>query len=1083
MCVKKNHLELQIVFSLLNFPFRQQVYLHDGPCTEKMPTINVPAEIYDSMHGVDETIELANAGTNPPAVPESSYDIKPDVPADVYDSTSGVDERIELANDEKNLPAAPESSYEIIEPIEEVIYNPNAGGSEPIDVHDILHPMRASRRSFGKIKSKIEQGLKEIESKLRRTNLGSIGDTVGSSLSTPSTSLGLDSMSSAAKKSLEEFLQRIRAGKGNLAFGPNVATSIVQPVKLIEKVQPEKVPATVEPFKLIEDIGQAIPAIVQPTTQVESVGAPAIQPEKLLEEVGKAGPIVQPTSLIDDDEKPLPKNVTHELSKQQLLDVKDIRAEITYAVDHHKYAHSSDEIKKIYQSEHHHHHNHHNNGTHHSLQSPQKNAAKAHNSASSVVGSQHVEFSAVPEEITAEQLPAALPTPLSLLNATMAEIDRRNEELVEEMMAKKLAGDGRKEIIANVIESHAGVGAGAEPTFVNSDTREVLHIKAVTEDMRFTLGQTVVAWKTIQRNARDKHALVGLTATGVLLLAEKNGTYVVQAEVPMISPPSCMTTYTRWNHTQQTIEGIVVVATQSELVFLRVNEALDAMRFYWMVPMNEHTVSAVEYFTVNDAHLIVLVSADVDRPSANLYRFALDHREFYLRESLTLAVPAKTVAYLATGSEHFLTFPQRKTAVVYKYGHDRFKYFIEIDAENIETLETFEMGGNGYLALGGTRPRILRYHRGQFHDQTILAPSWGIVEHFLPIPARTYRDDMIVLIQHRIAFSTHNISVLEALIWNGEAFDPALSIPCIINERKSELGLGCMLDADREMGIHGATVFQRNNFITILSPRHDAPSGLFDLEFELKPSEYEYDEAMIDLFAEVLVLLEMREQQVSDARQTFVDFEMSRDEEIVVADRAFDTIVTNYAEWTGEIAPTTQLFYGSEPTDTETITSFILTVNAAQSSMPSEVPRPKRDDIESNVVRWESLDVLNLFVESINNVSAADFVFLRNKTLDLNGNLVLKQSLDFDDVQWRGAESQQTIPILPNQTPSEPREADNGEAGDIVTERLDVDGDFSFEEINGVVWLDLINEIVLKNQPQDLSELIVNGVSGSGDST
>lgn len=1027
-----------------------------------------------------------------------------DVPAEVYDSIPGIDEHYEsVLQSGADVPAT--SLFDIADDAE-AVYVSIDGKPKPSEVDD-EEQMRASR-CFDTMKLRLAQRLKELELKLSLSGLPPLGETVGSALKLPSTS-------PASSNPLEEWLARLRLGNAEVSpDGPDVgkAAPSLPSVNFDAKIQPKKPPTAVASDDELQDVGRSVSAI-GPSVKDGS-------PDDGV--VGAAGPIVQPGSFFDDEEPEKPKKVTHTMTKQQLHDVKDIRDEINLAIKHHEYAHSNDEIHKIYESEHHphhHHHHHHANGTHHHQQngdstnqhhdadgkhnhqqnddtnqhhhgdgthhhqhgdgehSPKHHDGKKQPNESDVlpswlVGSQRADFSFIPGEGDGNPSPAELPEPQSLANVTLSDADRHVEDVVEDMMAKKLATDEPTKIVANVVESHAqdAEDSETEQSIVNSDLREVLHIRAIAEDTRFNLGHTVVAWRTIQRNAHDKHALVGLTATGVILLVERNGTYVVQAEVATLTAPVCMTTYTRWNRTLSTIEGIVIVATQSELVFLRVNEQLDTMERYWIVPMNAYKVSAIEYFAINDAHMLVLAAADVTPPLANVYRFGLDHRELYLRESIALSVSASTVAFFTTGSENFLTFPQQDSAVVYKFTQDRFKFFVAIDAKNIETLEAFEMGGNTYLALGGARPRILRYFRGEFQDQTILAPSWGIVEHFLPIPARTYRDDLIVLIQHRIDFATHNISVLEALIWNGEAFDPVLSIPCYINGRKSEHGLGCMLDSERELGIEGATILQRNNFITILVPRHEAPSGLFDLEFELKPAEYEYDEAMLDLFAEILVMLDARAQQLTDARQTFDDFETSRDAEIVITDGTFDTIVTNYAEWDGEIEPTTKIFYGNEPTDAQTITNFIAVVNTMAASMNTEPPRSKRDDFDSNVVRVDSLNVSHLFVETINNVSINDFIAIENDSLDLNGTLVLQQPIDFNEVQLRGGESD------PTAHDSELREEANEQSDEPIIERLDISGDIAFEEINGMAWQQLVDEIVLRNQPQDLTELIVNGV-------
>jgi len=167
------------------------------------------------------------------------------------------------------------------------------------------------------------------------------------------------------------------------------------------------------------------------------------------------------------------------------------------------------------------------------------------------------------------------------------------------------------------------------------------------------------------------------------------------------------------------------------------------------------------------------------------------------------------------------------------HGRGRFISFSNITSDGVTSVSGFKMGGHSYLAVGGYNPQVLRYHRGKLHPQTILSSSFGFVEQYMPIEARTYRDDLLLLVQHRIHFETHSLSALEALLWNGEAFNSAFSIPCYIGDVLVNFGITCMIDFERKQGIYGATVIQRGRNISLLVPRQDAPSGLFNLHLTL----------------------------------------------------------------------------------------------------------------------------------------------------------------------------------------------------------------------------------------------------------
>lgn len=563
--------------------------------------------------------------------------------------------------------------------------------------------------------------------------------------------------------------------------------------------------------------------------------------------VGAKGPVVQPTFLMDDSNVVKPFGYSpYRITQKQMRETAALRKEINDAVKNHVYVHSSSEAKN------------------------QSSAAKDSDDANSDdeesesprpyysnifdfwdrlisqsrglfkrppfgapirLGDARSDFSFVPKATEAPPHGDA-DAPADVIHAAdpLTDEDAANAATVDQMMANAAAKARTDGIVSNTVDSF--VNNVEQPMYEMSQTRETLEMKSITEDMRFKIGENVIEWKTLQRHHQEAHALIGLTKGGIALVLEKSNTYTLETEIPLIEP-IYFTTLTHWNHTSAAVEGVVIVATEHEIVFLRVNEAMTTMEAFWMWPVYKKS-QYIKYFELDGAPTLMLVAGT----SVNFYRLDFVGRVSYLRESFQLNYPATTAALVTSGHETFVCFPQKSLVVVYKYTDNRFKRFTQIETENADTLSAFEMGGYSYLAIGGAKPKILRYHRGDFHDQTILAQSWGFVEHFLPIPARTYRDDLILLIQHRVAYGTHDHSYVEALIWNGRAFDAALTVPCYVNQVKSPIGMACMLDVEREEGILGATVFQRNRTISILVPRLNAPSGLFDLEIELLPGTF-----------------------------------------------------------------------------------------------------------------------------------------------------------------------------------------------------------------------------------------------------
>lgn len=819
--------------------------------------------------------------------------------------------------------------------------------------------------------------------------------------------------------------------------------------------------------------------------------SPPSQNDALLGDAHK--PVVLPDYLMDKDEqKKKKKTHPNRITMQQLKETADLRKEINYAVKQGIYVHSASEVKNMKQKiadndpppnipsqyvpssednlptpppvpqypsfnppafpsfE-----NFYNDFWQNLFGSSQKRIQEPS------LGSARSDFSYVPDQKPSpdEQIVNHLPSENEPIDDGFVHgaDSHSNDKAIEAMMVKAAEQMKSKGIISNTVESYAN--SEAAPFIEENRVREELNITSVTEDMRFNIGENVIGWRTLQRNKRESHALIGITNTSVLLVLERNGVYKLQVEKHLLSSPTFFITYTYWNETQQSIDGIVIVSIQHEIVFLRVNEAMDKMDVIWIWPTS-NTARYLHHFMIDNSDTLLIITDLHGGSAASLYRFNMNEEVFFLRQSLSLKSRALNMALIQSGFNTFMCFPQKGHAVIYKYNNDHFRYFTQIESHNANILTAFEMGGYSYLAIGGSKAKILRYHRGKFQDQTILSKSWGNVEFFLPVPARTYRDDLILFVQHRMDYGSHTNSYLEALIWNGQAFHPALQVPCYINEHESELGLGCMLDEDRDLGIIGATMFQRNRSISVIVPRHEAPSGLFDLEIDLLPAVSTLNEHLLELLSEVIIMLDIREQVLGEARQLIDKFPKGPMEEVTIKNQNLDIIYTQNLDL-GSLIPTDGVFVGDELITKEVVDEFSQLLNKTETNVQllEELKRNKRE--ESNIIEHlhlKSVNVSELNVQYINDIPSKDLIFVEDGNLKLHGTVVLNQTIKPEFVERMYDGSDQLL---------------GQEAADMTI----ITGDLTFEEINGIKWKDFINQIVLKHLSNNIDNMEVLGVS------
>lgn len=635
--------------------------------------------------------------------------------------------------------------------------------------------------------------------------------------------------------------------------------------------------------------------------------------------------------------------------------------------------------------------------------------------------------------------------------------------------------------------------------------REKLEIISVVEDPTFSLGEKVIEWKTLQMHIGVRHALIGRTTNDLLLVVEVNGTYQLEHELNFPYVISTTATFTKWNGTHA--EGIIAVASTNQITFVRVTDDLSKMEMIWKWTMHG-TATTMMYFQLLEADTLLIVS-DLENgaAAADIYTFELDTLQSWLLQKIPLQYACPSVSILDVHLEYILCFAQNNSVELYhKYhsGTEGFTHTQSILAAQVQNLATFTIGGLSYLTFGGKKPQILRFSRGKFHPQTILPPSWGFVEYMVPIPARTYRDDLILLIQHRIEFEgSHSIPDLQAAAWQGEAFGSAgLSVPCYYGDVKYERGLSCMLDLDRDQGIFGSSIIQRGNRVSLLVPREQAPSGLFHLEFKLvKVGGDDDDDGSVvgdhqnsrvrDVMQEIVNYQNEMVQQTNDALVNSVEFGgefteewqidwMEVEEIKIEGDFEADEIWFGDKLWTDDDSTEEDIDALCEILieQLRQINDFIrsLEVDRIGTSEIKHVESPSANG-QFNIDKMhilrekrsaeyvDNVKVKHLNVEFINGVPVENYIFIDNDgILDLgNIDVVVNAELEVaEEVQ------------IPTENISTDV-AESAPASNIGS--LHVTGDMNVDTINGVVWTEFIQQLVMTNTNNAFDHLDVLGVS------
>lgn len=592
--------------------------------------------------------------------------------------------------------------------------------------------------------------------------------------------------------------------------------------------------------------------------------------------------------------------------------------------------------------------------------------------------------------------------------------------------------------------------------------RESLQIDGIREMTSFKFGEGVEQWKSFTISI-DKVALVGKTSNSVFVMIGHNDSYRTNFSIPFDVQPGrrlLIETLKIWDSHKNHVRDLILVGANQQLIWYELSELGVVELQRWNI-LKE--IDSVAYFNHDGSDILLVSLVDENgKVQAELIEFNVPNGEFWVLQVFPLQDRSPSMAPLDLGRDLIVAFVQTNKVLVYRHHltnhlRGRFTLFKTIEAANVSSISGFRIGGNSYLAIGGDQSKILRYINGDFTEQTILSQTFGTVEQFLPVPIRTYRDDLVLLVQHRLNLATHSIVVVDALIWNGVAFGTVLSVPCNISSDPHANSFTCMLDPYRNEGLIGATFIHqaKQHRLLILVPRYQVHSGLFRVHYSIVDVEdpimkdieqtknsikflnrmLDYEDSVRNEIKEALKSgvnakddfefedLELREidtefleidrtvsiekdaVQFLGVKWTQNDFLMNLDDlENVIASsesrlKFIDDKLNQLNRIYRQAPPAQQQSFTDSPIHNIGTFPFNGQLKSINIHYSQERPRQQRQINPIKESRVSALTVRNLEVETINGILVSDLLFLENGQLIIpEQNVIFEQSVEVDNV-------------------------------------------------------------------------------------
>ncbi|KAF5302872.1 hypothetical protein FQA39_LY02052 [Lamprigera yunnana] len=409
--------------------------------------------------------------------------------------------------------------------------------------------------------------------------------------------------------------------------------------------------------------------------------------------------------------------------------------------------------------------------------------------------------------------------------------------------------------------------------FDASYAREELVITDVTADSNFTLRREVVFWKSLSANGRVY--AVGLLDGAVAVLNAKltpDGTsFVISEKVTEFNwNLTDLEVFEHWNIDTKKPEVILILSTCSatapELHWYQIKD--NELQHFWTWHVHQN-VTHIRHFQLDDDKYRLLILKDTKSNNLDLYEFVLNpsNNEFWLSQSLSLTSPANSSAFNFYGSDFYLSIPQKEQneVRVYKSEDAHFKLYNRIKSDNVKQISSFRIGFNSYLTIAGENGGIYRFAKDTIELEGVHGVDLNNVDFWLPVPIKTYRDEVALILQRALRYNSHGSFALEVVTYDGQRFSVHDEAPCHYYGEAMH-GLDCMIDEEGHLGISGATVLSIKDVLGVLVP-HKNNSVLYMVRTTLKSLK-----SPIELEIEKLIDTRNQLQKMIEEQQAHIEF-------------------------------------------------------------------------------------------------------------------------------------------------------------------------------------------------------------------
>ncbi|KAF5288824.1 hypothetical protein FQR65_LT11939 [Abscondita terminalis] len=390
--------------------------------------------------------------------------------------------------------------------------------------------------------------------------------------------------------------------------------------------------------------------------------------------------------------------------------------------------------------------------------------------------------------------------------------------------------------------------------FDASFAREELVITDVITDHNFHLKKDVIAWKSLSNNG--KIYAVGLLKNSVVVLNAKLSSdhkgFIISEKVTEF--PDNLTDFEifeHWNLSLRKSEIILILSTSSidapKLHWYMIND--NDLNHFWVWDVQKN-VTHMRFLQFDDDKYRLLILKNAKLQNFVMYEFLLSSsgNEFWYLHATTLSSPANTSALNFYGSDFYLSIPQKQQneVKVYKLRGNHFEFYHRIKSNNVEHVSAFKIGFKSFLAVGGEEGGIYRFLKDTIESEEIHGLPLDDVDLWLPVPIKTYRDEVALISQRSLTHGEHQSFVLDVAVYDGQRFFKHDEFPC---HYFGELmhGLDCMVNEEEHLGLFGATVFSLKDVLGILVP-HKGVSVLYMVHSMLRslksPIELEIEKLM-----------------------------------------------------------------------------------------------------------------------------------------------------------------------------------------------------------------------------------------------